>query len=53
VNLRRQNKASAFLGQMSPYATSPLTFFLIDPCLALCIPAARLSLSILGARRNS
>jgi hypothetical protein len=29
VNLRRQNKVSAFLGQMSPYATSPSTFFLI------------------------
>lgn len=32
VNLRRQNKTSAFPGQMSPYATSPLTFSHY-PCL--------------------
>jgi hypothetical protein len=29
MNLRRQNKVSAFLGQLAPYATSPSTFFLI------------------------
>jgi hypothetical protein len=48
VNLRRQNKVSAFLGQIPPHATSPLTFF----SLAVPRSAARLSLSILSARRT-
>jgi hypothetical protein len=51
INLRRQNKVSAFLGQMSPYATSPSTFFLIGRT-SFVTPAARLSLSILSARRT-
>jgi hypothetical protein len=41
MNLRRQNKVSAILGQMSPYATSPSTFFslAVPRSLHSCCPA--------------
>jgi hypothetical protein len=41
LRLRRQNKVSAFLGQVPPHATSPLTFFslAVPRSLHPCYPA--------------